>query len=419
MNVKRSDSITRHLVSSAARGLLAAAVVASATACGGGGDGGGGGGGGAVYLLGTNVFSDSGTTGYAVPTTALAGGEELTLAQAAEFAGGIQLFADDSSSGVVFIGDSEAPVLTRYRVSASGGLTADGELSFANQGLTSINLRHEHIQFVSATKAYLFSSEFGEIIAWNPATMEIVDTIAVPGLTVEEPWNWEFGYIVFRRGTELVTTFNYRASDFYGVQPRSVLVVLDTATDEVVTDVLEGCGEMTLGTQAANGDIYWATGVHGVSVHRTTPDFAPAPCLRRVLASESVFDATFAKDPRELTGDRPAGDLVGRGDGTALIRVYHEDEAPLAETDNGFNMRRKQGWRWWSVDLTDLTATELTESPFSGSNTLLFRVDGEAYLLRLAADFSSSTLELLPAGGVPTPVLTVPGVLQGGLVRAR
>lgn len=389
-------------------------------ACGSSGRGGSSGGGdGPVYLLGTNVFSDAGTTGYAVYAATLDEDRQLNLDRAAEFAGGVQLFGDGTLlPGMAFIGDSESPVVRRYRVDRSGGLTPDGEVSFENQGLAAINLRHEHIQFVSATKAYLFSSDFGEVVVWNPTTMEIQDTISIDGLTMEDSSS-EFGYVVFRRGHELVTTYNSRASDFYAVRSRSVLVVLDTETDEVTTDVLEGCGEMTLGTQTPNGDIYFATGVHGVSVHRTTPDLAPEPCLRRVLASEQRFDPSFAVDTRELAGGRPAGDLVGGPDGSTFIRVYHEDVAPLASGDDGFAMRRKAGWRWWSADVEAGTATELTDSPFGAGNTLLFRVDGEAYLLRLAANFSSSTLELVRPGEAPLSRVTVPGVLQGGVVRVH
>ena len=371
-----------------------------------------------AFVLATNVFSPDTTAGYLLVTETLQPDPvvALSLDEAIEQPGGAGVFQGPGRS--VLVGNAEGPTLRRFVLGDSGQLRLDGEMSFLNEGVTSTARgRPATVQLVSEDKAYFLNADFADIIVFDPTVLEIRERIELSGVAPAAGETGDFGYISFRDGERILITYNYRDSNFYNVLPRTVLVVIDTRTDTVTTDTVEGCGEMTLGARGSDGSIYWATGVHGASVHRTTgEETAPAPCLLRVSAGASNFDEGFREDPRSLAGGAPAGDLVGVSDGRALLRVYDETEAPIDAGADGFALRSSVGWRWWSVDLAALAATELTQDPFRSANTLVYPVEDATYVIAFET-VEETLLQLATADEAPKTVLRVPGVLQGGIVE--
>jgi hypothetical protein len=367
--------------------------------------------------MGTSIFGADGPTGYALHSYSLEAGTMVDLEQSIEVPGGTSVFALEGS-GEVFVGSGESPVLQKLEVGPDGSFTPLGELSFGAFGVANTWFRQEHVQIVSPTKGYVFDGPNARIFVWNPRELTLEETIPLDELLIDD-WTGDFGYLAFRREGELLLTFNWRDPDFYAVRDETALVVIDTETDDVTIERRAGCGEMTLGAEAADGTIYFSSGVHGASVFRTEGTAqGPEPCLLRVLPGERRFDPDFERALDTLTGDRPTGDLVPAGDGAGLLRVFHESEVEIPADASAFDLRGLGGWRWWRVDLDSLETEELVDSPFGAANTLSFRVGDAAYLLRLAPDFSASTILEASASEAPRPGIVVPGVVQS-LVRVH
>jgi hypothetical protein len=79
------------------------------------------------------------------------------------------------------VSHAEAPVVSRFSVGAEGALVDAGSISFANYVNDATFYSQE---VVSATKAYLLGE--GELIVWNPSTLEITGTLTLPELPARE-----------------------------------------------------------------------------------------------------------------------------------------------------------------------------------------------------------------------------------------
>lgn len=121
-----------------------------------------------------------------------------------------------------------------------------------------------------------------------------------------------------------------------------------------------------------------------------------------------------------LTGGAPAGALIPAGEDRALLLVYDEDRFPIPDdaTDTSV-VFGPRAWRWWEVDLGDMTANVLPDSEHFASATIAYEVGQDVYVVVLSEDFASSTLALVQPEGLPVSGLSVSGVLQNGLVALR
>ena len=398
---------------------------------GGGGSGGGGTGGGvnpptSAFALAVRVVSPTGATGFVVLTDTLEADSvvELSLDRAIETTGAGSIYPGPGES--VFVGSGDSPTLQRWSLAESGelALVPEGEVSFANEGLTNTATgRPSTVQLVADDKAYFLHAAFADVIVFDPTALEIRGRIEIPGLPPRDGETGDFSRTSFRDGDRIHVTYSYRDINRYNVIPRTTLVVIDTLTDTVTTDTVEGCGETALGARGADGAMYWATGIHGAAVHRATgPETAPVPCLLRVSPGASSFDEGFREDLRALVGGAPAGDLVGAGDGRALLRVYDETVVPIDPQIDGFELRANPGWRWWGLDLATLTSTEFTDDPFRAAPTIPYSLGDSTYVAVFEGrpdEGFDSILQVAVPNAAPRPVLRVPGILQGGIVQIR
>jgi len=58
-------------------------------------------------------------------------------------------------------------------------------------------------------------------------------------------------------------------------------------------------------------------------------------------------------------------------------------------------------------------------TPYDAGPTTFYEAEGEVYVMRLAEDYATTTLEHVRGSEPLQPTFMVPGVVQGGLVRAR
>jgi hypothetical protein len=91
----------------------------------------------------------------------------------------------------IFIGDNERLVFQRYEVNADYSFTLAGEFSLQGYGVDYIN---NQPLFFSPTTAYYVDAPRGQIIVFNPTSMEITGDIQVPQLLRDDYLVWLGGF---------------------------------------------------------------------------------------------------------------------------------------------------------------------------------------------------------------------------------
>jgi len=371
------------------------------------------------FVIGTQLVTPDSTQSFVVFADDIEAPGQLTLDDSVEAGSAGGVFSPGDGTGVFFTAESGG-TLQRWRPGStdSGDPTVvrDGTVSFAAYGLTSFFPTASHIQFIDETKAYVMNSPMGEIILWDPTNLQVRGVIQIPGLVTQingVPGSFSFSGV--RSGTRLMFTYNY-FGDSGSFTRESYLVVIDTTTDTAQSAHTTSCGDLNYGMAAANGDVYWASGFFNASIHRLAPDLAPAPCLLLVPNGTATFVDT-AVTLTALTGGRPAGNIVPAGPNRGLMRVYHEEVLPITSDMDVNTLVGSPAWRWWSLDLGTMQAAELPNSTSGRGQTIHYDVAGEPYVINLAADYSSTTIERVVPEGAPVPGLTVAGVARFGIVK--
>jgi hypothetical protein len=154
-------------------------------------------------------------------------------------------------------------------------------------------------------------------------------------------------------------------------------------------------------------------------VHRIVPNNAPAPCLLRLDASWSAFDATFHVDLGSLVGGATAGNLLpGASPTTAWIRVLDEKTTSVGPETHPRVLASSPAWGWWAVELGDAPkATAMPLGVGNGSDFVLNAAD-RAVIPEFSSDRSQTVLRDMSTGTPGATTLSVPGLVFS-LVRLR
>lgn len=368
------------------------------------------------FVIGTQLATPDGSQNFVAFADQVDDSNMLTLDQALEAGSAGGVFAPADGDGVFFTAE-EGGILQRWRANADDRtVVRDGMLDFSAEGLTSFFPTATHIQFIDDTKAYLMNSAFGEIIVWNPSDLEVLETIEVPEIETDiDGAAGSFSLSGVRTGSRLMFTYNY-FRDTSSFTPESYLVVIDTTDDTILVDHSSECGDLTYGVEAENGDVYWASSFFNAALHHVDEDAAPAPCLLRVPNGTAEFmntDVTLTA----LAGGRPAGNIVHAGGNHALMRVYHDELAPVESDADATALVIAPAWRWWLLDLENLEAEELSDSTAGTGQTIYYQIGSDSYVITLAPDYSTTTFERVVPDEAPIPGLTVPGTARFGLVK--
>ena len=328
------------------------------------------------------------------------------------------MFSSPLLAGAFFTAE-DGGVMQRWRFLEDGSLQRDGRISFAGLGLTDLFLRTSNVQFVSPDKAYLFDVTFTQIVVFNPSTLEIIETLDIPGVEPAGVGEFlDFCCTTIRRNDELFFTSTYKPDPVDDVFSRADLIVIDTTTDEVSVDRTTACGDLRSAVLRSNGDIVWASGTFPAELNAVDPDRGFEPCMVTVRSGSVRFEEGSVS-LTDLTGG-PAGNLVPAGEDRALTLVYDEESFPIP--DDAMNITLQVAWQWWEVDLNDMAANLIPDQEYVLGATLDYNIDGVGYLVTFSADddgFATSTVNLVPPEGLPVPGISVPGVLQNGIVLLR
>lgn len=308
---------------------------------------------------------------------------------------------------MAFVSSGEAPTVTRYAIDDDGVLTEDGTLSFQAYGFSRVGLTSQLL--VSATKAYAINTVERQAVIWNPTTLAITGTFALPALPNRDALRLVGPSAdrasAVRDGYAFLVLY-WADYDEYAMANDSVILVLDTTTDAVVDAISVPCPELNFSTvDTDTGDVYFSN--WGFSIASTIVHGTASACAVRILDGERTLDPSFSLTFTDVTDGREASSLRYIGDGRALITVHHAErlgpEPDVATIADGAD------YKLWTLDLATRAAMPLETFGFHAFGTYGARIDGATLLFLPSADWTSTQTYRLESDGAAELLWTTNG----------
>jgi hypothetical protein len=388
-------------------------------ACGDGGDDDGAadrGASGPLYAVFTQVDTPEGRTNYLGLTSSLGSGE-IDLSTSLQAPGRSRFYAPEGG-GFFAIGSGEDLTIRRYDVTEAGRIAESGRVSFAGYGVTSLGY---YAIFFSPTRAYYIDPSQGQIIMWNPSTMEVVSQFDLPpqlangfeGHIALTPF---FRFPVVRDRLLLPVAH----VDFEGLRARDVtgLAVVDTVNDRVLSYFeTDRCAAATELAFDDNGDVYFGTSSYYLAYNAEVRGVARPGCIMRIRAGETAFDADYLVRLTEFDGQRAGMELTdGATPGVGYVQLLDERALPWASITDVDSFWGSTDWEWWRVDLRSGTAVRDANLPNGAPFIMTFEVEGKRFVVRIEGD--RSRLYELSADGAHRAGFAAPGNITG-IARVR
>jgi len=355
----------------------------------------------AKYAVSSAVFSPEGTTTTVSILDSVAA-QEIDYDRAWVFPGWADMWVHE---GDVFVSDGESPVITKFEVAADGSLVEVGRLSFAAYG--EIDAAFWSNTFVSPTKSYMINGT-AEYVIWNPSTMTITGSLALPTLEDRMGLRVRAGTMdrsnVIRDGL-LYQPMYWSDEDYTQFAPDSRIVVIDIASDQVVRVIEAPCAGLDVGTQDAAGDLYfstWTSGVYSPLVLGTEPN-----CVARIRAGETTATAAFTY--ASVAEGREGAAVRASSDGRLVFSAFHDERVDLAGAADPWELIGQDNWRLWVYDPATGAASVIDSIDWNSGATYMFELDGRTDVLVPAADAASSRVYALDGGVNGTPLFDTRG----------
>jgi hypothetical protein len=231
-----------------------------------------------LYLALTRVWNESETTSYLHVVSSLDKGTEVDTKQARELGGPAKLFSYGQKYWFA-VGGGEEPTITRYTLDKKGQLAPGDSISLQPYGVADL---WDTLYFVSDTQAYYPDTTNSQLIRWNPTTMQVDKTIALPE-TAREGFLSYYGLTPLVRDDKLLFSvgwFDWEETD--SIQPETGLVEFDTEKDELTNfEVDARCGGITQAIQMGSGDAYFVSSALAAATYRLER-LDTEPCALRV-----------------------------------------------------------------------------------------------------------------------------------------
>ena len=312
----------------------------------------------------------------------------------------------------VFVAGSAEPQISRFDLGADGRLVAGPSLSFGELGV--LDVFPWRIIVASDTKAYLFDSENGRAIAWNPATMQLtgseIDISAgvKPGFTLDPLAS--YGRTV--NGTAFVPGSWY--SDDEGASlGTAALYAIDVASDELL-ELSEDtrCAGYVLAT-LPSGDLHVLP--DNLFAEELGLGTDASACSLRVPAGSVSFDPDFAQDLGALVAaSGAAAGFVQGGISDGSGGIYLGVAAPPAgDAGAGGDALVYDLFRW---DVALGTASPVPGSAFTGALLEQWNGAPPSFALQPAADLASTRVLALSVSP-PTEVSVTGNVVAVAKLR--
>jgi hypothetical protein len=359
-----------------------APLIVFAAACGG--DGGDDDTGGEhAYILGSLVFGPEATTSYVSVLDSLEP-QTVDYNKAHEFSGAADVWVHGSS---VFVADDETLMITKYSVEGHD-LVAHEAIGFSGFGITDFGFWRN--VFVSDDKAY-FSNGSTQYVVWNPTTMEITGTLALPALDAREGFKAFPGYsdrAALLRDGKLYQPLYWTDDTYFRYTPDSRIAVIDVATDHVVDVIDAPCPGLDFGSADAAGNLYFSSWIYAAGAAAVLDQ--PATCVFEVPADGSAprVATTFA----DIAGGREGAALRFLSGGRAVFSVLHDERFTVDPTTDPSVPTFGPNWRFWSYNPTTQAGAELDAIDWNAGAQYSFDIDGKDYMLVAAGDYGATTI---------------------------
>jgi len=368
---------------------------------------GGNGGGGPLFAVMYEVYEPGGDSNSYLNLLTDLDIAEVDPGEGREYGGG-RAFVQ-TYGGKLFVGDANAPTVTRFSIGDDGELIEEESISFANYGLTTGQFDSWNVTFISPDKAYLMDFRDGTTIIWNPATMTIVGDIPPADEFLREGWQFESSPGMIRDGL-LFRTVDWANYDENAYIPEFLLAVYDIEQDEII-DLIEETrcpvpGNLVHMDEEQN--IYfsnWVWPVEGAIMRD-----APEPCVLRIGAGETSFDEDWLLRYQEVTDGHHGAMFTYVGDGQALVAAFYDERTSFDEETAPWSYVGSNNWRVWNVDLQARTGSVLEGLEWNAGAFTPARLDGRQYLLVPGgAEVSWATQLYEVTDGRAEPRMKLPG----------
>jgi hypothetical protein len=393
------------------------AVVVACAACSGGTpaatpDGGAGG---PLYVVSHSILTEESATSYVTVVPSLGAGPPVDLSKSMEFGGGARAYGPPGADAV-YVTSSEDGTITEVTFGADGAPKRGRTVSFAGLGISGTTGGNVH-HFVSPTKAYFVSQDIQEIVVWNPAAMTLTKSVPLD-LAAKAPT--AAGFYFYPRpivvGGRLVLVSNAANDDDH--DDGAVVSVIDTGEDRVLSTTAEPrCHGMLQSAVDAQGDRYFASSDYSAAAHFKEPDKEPAPCMLRMRAGETAFDASWTRTLTETFGSQLWTGVTPGANGRLFVQTIAEDAPSVLAAVEPYDVTIAQPWRWKVLTGGDAAPEPLDVDYLSSPPVFpAFDVDGKAYVSLW--DDADTTLVDLTSGATPQKGLVITGFVFN-VVRIR
>lgn len=313
----------------------------------------------------------------------------------------------------LFVGSGEGPEIIKYSINSDGSFTEQETVSLLNEGVAAISARPGRLQVVSATKGYYVDAEATlQVIIWNPSTMEIVDTIPLADATPVDGESVGISPVV-KVGDKLLAVGGYNNGT---INTSEVFVAaIDTRDDSVNVVSSQTCGgsSNTSVIPADDGHLYIANGARTSAYHRLGVEGAHAPCMVRFDPETETFDNSYLRALNDMTGTLASGELASAGGNGAYILGYNETLGPITGETSDQVMISTPAWEVYFIeDLASSTTVTKADGFAPTAGAMIAQViDGTPYYVKVAANFSATTLFDITDPANPVEGISPPGAL--------
>jgi hypothetical protein len=338
----------------------------------------------AIGSLVTNAdSSESGVLKF-LPTTEL-NGAKVDLKSGREFGGSADVWVIGKS---IYVSSGNRPSVTRYEGTTESALVEKGSVSFDNYGIEMAAFWGN--TFVSPTKAYMANGAT-ELIVWNPTTMEISGEIDVPGIEnrgalIPKPALADRSSVV--HGGKAYLPVYWTDKDYAARTPDSAIVVIDTATDKVISTITVPCTGLDYGTVTEDGRLFFSNWTGTVGTHLVLK--TPPSCFAEIdPKTDTVVSTTNFQD---VTGGHQAAAMKYVGGGKFVFTVFDEVRANYQTAVKASELVGTSNWQLWSYDPAAKKAVPIEGVDWNSGAVYYSVVDGVVYALLPGANYANTTV---------------------------